>query len=180
MTYAWTKDGNPITETTARLVIDPAQLSDAGTYTVVVTNSLGSVTSNAAILTVNPALVPTITTQPVSQTVTVGQPVTFTVAATGNTRLSYQWRKDVVPLTGDTIATKAITSVQVTDAGAYTVVVKNVVGDSVTSATATLTVNAKEEKKNCGCGSGTGLALIPPLFFKAMALRKRKKKNPKT
>ena len=33
-----------------------------------------------------------------------------------------------------------------------------------------------DTKKGCGCGSGTGLALIPPLFFKSMAYRKRKKK----
>jgi hypothetical protein len=31
-------------------------------------------------------------------------------------------------------------------------------------------------KQNCGCGTGVGLAFIPPLWFKAMANRKRKKK----
>jgi hypothetical protein len=39
------------------------------------------------------------------------------------------------------------------------------------------TVNYIEsaEDKKCGCGSGTGTALIPPLFFKALAYRRRKK-----
>jgi hypothetical protein len=32
-------------------------------------------------------------------------------------------------------------------------------------------------KANCGCGAGAGLAFVPPVFFKAMAYRKRKKKK---
>jgi len=35
---------------------------------------------------------PSITTQPGSQTVTVGQTATFTVVATGTPPLSYQWK----------------------------------------------------------------------------------------
>jgi hypothetical protein len=38
----------------------------------------------------------------------------------------------------------------------------------------------EEESKGCGCGSGTGLALIPPIMFKAIASRKRKKQEHKT
>jgi hypothetical protein len=34
-------------------------------------------------------------------------------------------------------------------------------------------------KRNTGCGTGVGLALFPPLFFKAMSLRRRKKKMAK-
>ena len=45
---------------------------------VVVTNTAGTVTSSAATLTVNAAVVaPTITTQPVNQTVTAGATATF-------------------------------------------------------------------------------------------------------
>jgi hypothetical protein len=34
-------------------------------------------------------------------------------------------------------------------------------------------------KRNTGCGTGVGLALFPPLFFKAISLRKRRKKSVK-
>ena len=68
--------------------------ADAGSYTVRVSNSAGTVTSAAATLTVNPAVVaPSITTQPASQTVTAGANVSFHVVATGTAPLSYQWSK---------------------------------------------------------------------------------------
>ena len=60
-------------------------------------------TSNAATLTVNAAAVaPTITTQPVNQTVTAGQTATFTVVAGGTAPLSYQWQKNGVNIAGAT------------------------------------------------------------------------------
>src|SRR5205807_9751039 len=59
--------------------------SDNGAkFVVVVSNSAGSVTSNAATLTVNAAATaPTITTQPANQTVTVGQRAEIGVETTG-------------------------------------------------------------------------------------------------
>jgi hypothetical protein len=36
---------------------------------------------------------------------------------------------------------------------------------------------ADETANGCGCGSGIGLALLPPLWFKSMAVRRRKKRN---
>ncbi|PYU79906.1 MAG: hypothetical protein DMG50_22065, partial [Acidobacteria bacterium] len=61
-------------------------------FTIVVSNTAGSVTSNAALLTVSAAAVaPSITTQPASQTVTAGQTATFTVVAAGTAPLTYQW-----------------------------------------------------------------------------------------
>ena len=89
---------------------------------------------------------PTITTQPADQTVTAGQTATFTVAATGDEPLSYQWKKDGNDLSdggrisGAATATLTISNAQASDAGSYTVVVSNSTG-SVTSNAATLTVN---------------------------------------
>lgn len=173
MTYLWKKDGTPITETTARYVIESAQPSDAGTYMVTVTNSLGSATSDPAVLTVVAGTAPVIQTQPQSQAVDEGGSVTFSVVATGTPAPTYQWKKDGNDISGATSGIYSIDSVKATDAGSYTVTVTNSLG-SVTSDPAVLTV---EGEKGCGCGSGTGLALIPPLFYKAMTYRKRKKKN---
>lgn len=53
--YQWTFDSTNITgATNAQLVITNAQFTDAGTYTVTITNSLGSTNSANAVLTVNP------------------------------------------------------------------------------------------------------------------------------
>jgi len=142
-TYQWRKGATAITgATAATLTLTNVQSTDAGTYSVVVTNSAGSVTSANATLTVNPAIAaPTITTQPTSSTVTVGSTASFTVAATGTPAPTYQWRKGTTAITGATAATLTLTNVQSADAGTYSVVVTNSAG-SVTSANATLTVNA--------------------------------------
>ena len=83
--------------------------------------------------------VPVISTQPVSQSVAVGNAVTLSVAATG-TGFTYQWLKDGVNLSGATSSSYTVASAQSSHAGSYSVVVSNANG-GVTSATATLTVN---------------------------------------
>lgn len=88
---------------------------------------------------------PSITNQPVSQTVAVGSNVTFSVGAAGNPPVRYSWLFNGAPLTGKTNATLSIPNVQLTNAGAYSVVVSDTVGtvnSVVTSSVATLTVLA--------------------------------------
>jgi len=80
-----------------------------------------------------------IATQPQSQSVTSGDPVTFSVTATGEGTLYYQWRLDGVDIAEATDATLTISNVQPIDAGDYSVVVTDDMA-SVTSDNATLTV----------------------------------------
>ncbi|MDI1320240.1 MAG: DNA/RNA non-specific endonuclease, partial [bacterium] len=82
---------------------------------------------------------PSITSPPTSQTTVVGGTATFTVTATGNAPLSYQWFHDDVEIPGATSDILPLNSVQAADVGSYYVVVTNDVG-STTSAAATLTV----------------------------------------
>src|SRR2546430_1291190 len=85
---------------------------------------------------------PTITTQPVSQTVTAGQTATFSVVGSGTAPLSYQWQKNGANISGATSASYTTPATTSTDNGAtYDVVVSNSAG-TVTSNAATLTVNA--------------------------------------
>jgi len=145
LSYQWQKSGVNIAGANAASYTTPVTAtSDSGSaFDVVVSNTAGSVTSAAATLTVNAATVaPTITTQPVNQTVTAGQTATFTVAAGGTAPLKYQWQKNGVNIAGAT-ATSYTTPVTATpDSGsAFDVVVSNTAG-SVTSAAVTLTVNA--------------------------------------
>src|SRR5438094_63653 len=118
--------------------------SESGaTSAVVVSNMAGTATSKAATLTVNAAAVaPSITTQPASQAVTVGQTATFAVVAGGATPLTYQWRKNGTAISGATSSSYTTAATTSSDNGAqFTVVVSNSAGN-VTSNAATLTVNA--------------------------------------
>ena len=85
---------------------------------------------------------PSILVQPANATVTVGQPATFSVSATGASPLNYQWQKNganISGATGSSYTTPATTSA---DNGAkFDVVVSNAAG-SMTSGAATLTVSS--------------------------------------
>jgi Abnormal spindle-like microcephaly-assoc'd, ASPM-SPD-2-Hydin/Immunoglobulin domain/Immunoglobulin I-set domain len=83
---------------------------------------------------------PTITTQPASRSVSVGQTATFTVAAYGSPPLTFQWRKNGVAISGATSLsyTTPVTTASYNDTE-YTVVVTDV-GGSVISNAAVLTV----------------------------------------
>ena len=123
--------------TTTTLTISGVQPADAGSYTLVVSNGAGNVTSGVATLTVTGP--PAITTQPVSQSVLAGANASFTVTASGTAPLSYQWRFNGANLSGATSTRLALAGVQPANAGSYTVVVTNSTG-SATSAVAVLTV----------------------------------------
>ena len=88
----------------------------------------------------NPAA-PSIVTQPSNQAVVVGQPATFTVAASGSAPLAYQWQSDKTAITGGASATYTTPATTLADSGAsFRVVVTNSAGNATSNA-ATLTVN---------------------------------------
>ncbi|MGD0905956.1 MAG: immunoglobulin domain-containing protein [Candidatus Acidiferrales bacterium] len=144
LTYQWLKNGSMIGGATAASYTTPATASsdNGAQFTVVVTDTTGSVTSGAAILTVTAAPVaPSITAQPASRTVTLGQTASFSVTATGTAPLTYQWKRNGTAIGGATAATYTTPATTATDNGAqFTVTVTNATG-TVTSSAATLTVN---------------------------------------
>jgi hypothetical protein len=88
------------------------------------------------------SVAPSITSQPTSQSVTVGQTATFTVSATGTSPLSYQWQKNAANISGASSATYTTPAATSADSGAmFDVVVSNPAG-TVTSQKASLTVSA--------------------------------------
>ena len=140
LTYQWRKNNVNIPNATgSTFSIASATAAEAGSYDVVVGSDCGTVSSNAAQLTVNPATA--ITAPPAPQTKTAGQSVTFNVAATGG-NLTYQWRKNSANISGATNATFTINAVTLADAGSYDVVVSGTCGTQ-TSAAATLAVNCQ-------------------------------------
>jgi hypothetical protein len=117
-------------------------------YRAIATNSAGAATSNAAILTVNPApSAPVITTSPADATVYEPSPATFTFAATGTPSPTLQWQRsgdlgitwnNIVGATGTSYVTPA-TSVAADHDARFRVVAQNVAG-TATSSAAILTV----------------------------------------
>jgi hypothetical protein len=85
-------------------------------------------------------IAPSITTQPSSQTATVGDTVTFTATATGTPEPVYQWRKNGADIVGANTATLMLSGVTTLDSGDYTVVATNSAGTAASEA-ATLVVN---------------------------------------
>ncbi|MEN9974335.1 MAG: hypothetical protein RLZZ282_341, partial [Verrucomicrobiota bacterium] len=127
LSYQWQKNGVPIAGATAATYnIANAQASHAGHYTVVCTDSNGSVTSSAATLTVILPVAPTITSQPLSVIVRLGVDstnVSFDVKASNAT--SYQWLKNGIEMIGATTEVLNIPNVTTQDGGSYSVVIKN-------------------------------------------------------
>jgi len=85
---------------------------------------------------------PTISTQPASQTITIGTTATFTVSAAGTGPFTYQWKKNGTAISGATAASYNTPTTSAPDNNAgFSVVISNA-GGSVTSANAVLTVNS--------------------------------------
>ena len=124
LTYSWIKDGNPIASSNNdTLYLKNLKTTDQGFYAVKITGTCTpDITSQAVTLTVNPK--PTITVQPLDQTLTENQNLTLSVKATGS-GLKYAWKKDGTVLPGKDSATLVINKVKKTDAGTYTCTVSN-------------------------------------------------------
>ena len=106
---------------------------------MLVENACGTLTSDAAALTVDAG--PAITAQPQPQSACLGGTATFTVAANGTPPITYQWRKDAQPIDGATADSYTIDPVAEEDAAAYDVVVTHACGE-ITSDPAALTVDS--------------------------------------
>lgn len=140
-TFKWRKDRSDLPDTNSnKLTIANVKASDAGSYDVIVSNSVGTVVSQAATLTVTGSPI-TITEQPRDATVGIGTSTALFVVASASVPISYQWHKDGVAIPGATGARLEIPSVQASSAGVYSVVLTTGTA-SLTSAAATLTVAA--------------------------------------
>ena len=138
LNYQWQFNDVSIGGATASsLTLNNIQLSDAGSYAVVITNVSGVVTSSVAVLTV--WVPPAISLQPSSQTNVIGTDATFSVLATGIPGVSYQWQFNGANIPGAIVPLLILNNVQLTNGGNYTVVATNAAG-SITSSVAVLTI----------------------------------------
>lgn len=141
LAYQWRKNGVPIAgANSASFQIAAVTATDVGNYDVQVNNSVGSVQSSTATLTIATGVAaPVFTLQPASRSVLLGSSVTLYVAASGAPAPSYQWRKNGANILGANNPTLVFSSAQASDAANYDVVATNSAG-TATSATAGLTV----------------------------------------
>lgn len=122
--YQWRKNGAGIPNAnSATLLINNASSGDVGKYDVVI-NGKCQPSATSAEVTLSLISKPVITQNPVSQTVTEGTNIDFTVAATGD-NLKYQWQKDNQDLPGKTTADLHLDNVSLSDAGSYKCIVSN-------------------------------------------------------
>jgi len=139
-TLQWFKNSVAVPgATTELLTFASAALADAGSYTLVATNSQGSATSNAATLTVTgvPISPPSLSAQPANIAQAVGTAASLSVVASGSP--TYQWRKNGANIPGATAATLSFASLAAADTASYDVVLPNAAG-SVASNAATVVV----------------------------------------
>jgi hypothetical protein len=155
LAYQWRFNGGKLANSTqvsgatnAVLTLSKVTPANAGSYQVIITNSLGSATSSNVPLTV--LVPPLITTQPANQEPAPGGIAVFTVKATG-TPLAYRWTFDGAPLSDiGNISGSASNQLTVNlaltgNVGSYSVIVSNSVL-SVTSTVAKLTLGVENSQ----------------------------------
>lgn len=140
-TRQWFRNGAAISGATGLSYSLATVLGDTGAiFTCTATNSAGTISTNAVTLTVTAtATAPSIATQPASQTVAEGSPVTFSVVAAGTTPIAYQWSRNGVAITGATSSSYTLTPALGDSGATFSVYISNAAGN-VTSSSATLAV----------------------------------------
>jgi len=145
LTYQWAKNNVAISgATTSILNIASASMTDsAALYKCNVTNPAGTISSSTARLLVSrPA---TITVEPLSDTISEGDSIQFSITAVGSGTLSYQWYKNSTLITSGNLSSFKITNATIAaDSGTlYKCIVSNIYG-SDTSIVAALHVIASK------------------------------------
>ena len=146
--------------TNSSLVYSNVQTSNSGNYLVIATNSLGSVTSSVATLSVAVQnFSPMITAHPQPVSVYSESPATFSVAVSGAAPFGYQWQFNGGDLSGATNNSLTLSNAQPEQVGNYSVFITNAHG-AATSSNAALTIIDSPYLSDVKAAAGTRGALI--------------------
>jgi len=133
LSYQWKFNGvSLVGATNALLSLSDAQTNRSGVYSVVVSNSVGAVSSVETTLTVDNAA-PIIRVQPAGQAVLLGGNAAFSVTAGGSQPLGYQWQFNGRNIVGATRTTLDRADVTEANVGNYRVQISNAFGMTVSS-----------------------------------------------
>jgi glucose/arabinose dehydrogenase len=137
-----------------------ATAADGSLYYLARNQGEGGASSGAlGKITFTNTLGPRLTQQPRAQTIFLGDPVTFTVAADGAS--SYQWRRNGVDIPGATSASYTIARTTPADSGAtFSVAVSNADGTVVSDAAA-LTVTSNRLPSPAITSPGADVGFVP-------------------
>ena len=113
----------------ATLTVSNAQVADAGSFTVTLSNLSGVVTSTPAILTV--LQTPSFLTQPTGASVPLGMAAVFNATISGSAPLVCQWQLNGTNIPNATNTTFTVPAVTTSDLGTYRLFVTNVVGQAI-------------------------------------------------
>ena len=163
--FQWMLNGtNLIGATNSTFVLANFQPENAGIYSFMVSNALGSsVSSNAimSVLTNSPLLL----LQPTNQTCEAGSDIAFSVTVgAGPIPNIYQWQFNGTIIEGATNAVLTFTNVQATNQGNYAVSVNNGCG-MVTSSNAYLTVVVVDLPTALNTPGWTWTTSVPAAWF---------------
>ncbi len=122
--------GNVSGATSNVLAFDSVAATNAGNYTLFVTNIYGAATSSAAALTV--LLPPVITTPPAAQSIQCGSNASFNVVASGTAPLRYRWSTNNVLVASATNTSLSLTNVHL-PGYAVAVIVTSLYGSATSS-----------------------------------------------
>lgn len=178
--YQWQKDGEDIVgATSTELAIPKLALTDIGNYRVVISNSVGTVTSAAVNVAVK-AVAPIVSTQPKGGNFAPDAALALSVVASGS-GLTYQWQKDGKDIAEATRAELKIAKLALSDAGSYRVIVTNGAGNVASEAAlvrvlAPLPTIATQPK---GGDFETGAALALSVAAKGIGLQYQWRKDEK-
>jgi uncharacterized delta-60 repeat protein len=128
MAFQWKRDGNPLTNggtvtgaTSSTLVLSDVTESQAGSYTVEISNPSGLRTSDPAVVTV--ATPPLIVNRPLTRLTTLGEPLELRVELVDPTGTTFEWKHNGRVISGVVGNTLSLAAVNPSDRGAYHVTI---------------------------------------------------------
>jgi hypothetical protein len=131
--YQWQLDGVDIPNGThSTLVVEDVQLSDEGAYTVLVSDTVGTVPSQPAFL--YPLILPHLTSVPANRTAVPGEVIGVSASATGNPLpFGWEWRRISLIIASNTVDSRSVffTFVNTNNPGTtvrYRVVIRSISG----------------------------------------------------
>jgi hypothetical protein len=135
MSYQWHFNGTNalVSATKAKLTLTNVQPTDAGDYSVAISNAYGIVTSQPASLTVY--VTPSITPPMHDIAVLAGQSAAWSPSASGTEPLAFQWQFNGTDIADATGASLILTNAEPEEAGTYSLIVSNIAGSITNSAT---------------------------------------------
>lgn len=139
LSYQWLFNGQELAgQTSPLLSLDNVKSEQAGRYAAKVTNQAGSVTSQAAQVTIKG--LPVVNVHPLSKEMRKGAILTLSVSASGEGPLNYEWLFNEKSVAGQNSATLRIPNFGEEHVGSYRAIIGNEAG-RVSSAIANISIS---------------------------------------